>query len=121
MLSNANRLRKQKDIDAVRTKGRGVAHGVLRIKAVPNALSATRFCFIVSSAVAPLAVDRNLFRRRLREAARALMPKMAAGYDVIVWLQRSPSDKSYAALFETLRIIFVKSGLLAANALRSRP
>ena len=111
MLADANRLRKQKDIERVRALGRGVAWSGLRIKASGNGLGATRFCFIVSSAVAPRAVDRNQLKRRLRQAAQALLSGMVAGNDIVVWVQRLPSDRSYAAIFEALKTNLVKSGL----------
>ena len=111
MLPDANRLRKQKEIERVKASGSGAAFAGLRIKSIPNDLPATRFCFVVSSAVAPRAVDRNLFKRRLREAARVLLPKIGGNYDIVVWLQRMPSDKSYAAFLEALKTNFARSGL----------
>ena len=111
MLPDANRLRKQKEIERVKALGSGAASAGLRIKSISNGLAATRFCFVVSSAVAPRAVDRNQLKRRLREAARVLLSGIYNNYDIVVWLQRMPSDKSYAALLEALKTNFGRSGL----------
>jgi ribonuclease P protein component len=98
MLSDAHRLRKQKDIERVLSTGRGVFFAGLRLKASANGGTTTRFCFVVSSAVAKKAHDRNRFKRRLREAARLSIGAVAVGYDIVVWLQRQPADKSGLSL-----------------------
>lgn len=111
MLPDANRLRKQKDIERVLALGSGCASSGLRVKSIANTLKASRFCFIVSAAVAPRAVDRNLMKRRLRQSAQNLLGRIAASHDVVVWLQRLPADRSYALLSKALEINFAKCGL----------
>jgi ribonuclease P protein component len=115
MLPDVNRLRKQKDIERVLALGSGCAGAGLRVKSIANTLKASRFCFIVSAAVAPRAVDRNLMKRRLRQAAQNLLGRIAASHDVVVWLQRLPADRSYAALSKALEINLVRSRLLTRD------
>jgi ribonuclease P protein component len=102
MLCDKHRLRKQKDIKLAQKEGRSGSFGELRIKAVFNKLGATRFCFIVPAAVEARAAGRNLIKRRLREAARSLLPRIGGSYDIVVWLRNKPQDASFAKLFAAL-------------------
>ena len=62
----------------------------------------TRVGFKVSKRVGK-AHERNLVRRRLREAMRRLLPSLVAGYDIVVISRPALATRSYAALDEALR------------------
>ena len=82
------RLRKGPEFDGVYREGT-VLNGplfVLRVRA--NTKETNRWGFAVGKRLAPKAVERNLVRRRLREAARQIeslaAPVGEAGVDVIL-------------------------------------
>ena len=95
-ISRAQRLRRQRDFQALREHGVSRAHPLLVMRAMPNSLSLPRFGFIVSKRAAPLSVTRNRIRRRLREAVRAL--PFREGWDVLLIARKSTADAPFAAL-----------------------
>jgi len=113
MLPNKHRLRKQKDIERVWKEGKSSLANGLRVKVVFNKLGATRFCFIVPASIESRAAARNLFKRRLREAARCLLPRINSSYDIIIYLYRKPADISYASFFEALEKNLILAELAA--------
>lgn len=61
----------------------------------PNGLPHARLGIIVSSRVAPRAVDRNQVKRLAREAFRSAQQGLG-GWDVIIQLRRCPEGVSMA-------------------------
>ncbi len=72
----------------------------MRVQWHSNALPLTRFGFVVSKRVAGAAHERNLVRRRLRELARAALPDVRTGVDVVVIAQTA----ARTATFQELRL-----------------
>jgi ribonuclease P protein component len=95
-ISRAQRLRRQRDFQALRENGASRAHPLLVMRAMPNALPHTRFGFVVSKRAAPLSVTRNRIRRRLREIVRPL--PFQAGWDVLPIARQSTASASFDAL-----------------------
>ena len=95
-LSRAQRIRHQRDFQALREHGASRAHPFLVMRAMPNALPHTRFGFIVSKRAAPLSVTRNRVRRRLREIVRAL--HFQNGWDVLLIARQSTAETQFDAL-----------------------
>ena len=95
-ISRAQRIRRQRDFQALRGQGASRAHPLLVMRAMPNSLPHPRFGFIVSKRAAPLSVTRNRVRRRLREIVRAL--PFSDGWDVLLIARRDTADASFDAL-----------------------
>jgi ribonuclease P protein component len=77
------RLRSAADFARVRERApRAWTHPLLVLYAAPNDLPHTRVGITVSRRVGK-AVVRNRVRRRIREAARLLFPRLAKGYDLV--------------------------------------
>lgn len=95
-ISRAQRLRRQRDFQALREHGASRAHPLLVMRAMPNSLALTRFGFIVSKRAAPLSVTRNRVRRRMREAVRAL--PFRDGWDVLLIARQSTAAAPFDAL-----------------------
>lgn len=95
-ISRAQRLRRQRDFQALRENGASRAHPLLVMRAMPNSLPHARFGFIVSKRAAPLSVTRNRVRRRLREAVRAL--RFQDGWDVLLIARQSTAEAPFDAL-----------------------
>jgi len=87
------RLRRGWEITHVRSTGRSWSVGpvVLYVAPGPDPAGLPRSAFITGKRIGG-AVERNLARRRLREAVRAALPQMAPGWD-FVWIAR-PSIQS---------------------------
>lgn len=84
MLPHVARLRKTKDFQGVFGKGKGVRDGRLFLKAAAAKNGGLRFGIVVSKQVAAKAVDRNRFKRLLREAVKSCMPEVRDGYDIVL-------------------------------------
>jgi len=106
-----HRLRRRDDFSRVRQGGRRLAHPLLRLQWAPGAGTVTRFAFVVSKRVATRAHERNLVRRRLRVLARAELPQVADGYDVIVNAQPAARLAGYQELDAALRQLLRRARL----------
>ena len=95
-ISREQRLRRQRDFQALREHGASRAHPLLVMRAMPNSLPRARFGFVVSKRSAPLSVTRNRVRRRMREAVRAL--PFQDGWDVLLIARQSTAEASFDAL-----------------------
>ena len=95
-ISRAQRLRRQRDFQALREHGASRAHPLLVMRAMPNSLPLVRFGFIVSKRAAPLSVTRNRVRRRMREVVRAL--PFRDGWDVLLIARQATANASFDAL-----------------------
>ena len=95
-ISRAQRLRRQRDFQALRENGVSRAHPLLVMRAMPNSLPHARFGFVVSKRAAPLSVTRNRVRRRLREIVRTL--EVQDGWDVLLIARQRTAEASFGAL-----------------------
>ena len=116
-ISRAQRLRRQRDFQALREHGVSRAHPLLVMRTMPNELSHPRFGFIVSKRAAPLSVTRNRVRRRLREAVRAL--PFLDGWDVLLIARQSTADAPFHTLQEATASLAHRLRVLAPEE-RSR-
>ena len=112
MLSLPNRLKKDKDLEAVFKKGRPFFAKFFTVKAIPNNLEVSRFGFAVSTKISKSAVKRNRVRRQLREAVRALLLEIKPGFDVVVMGKSELLDKDLKTITSALGWSFEKMNLL---------
>ncbi|MXY59272.1 MAG: ribonuclease P protein component [Chloroflexi bacterium] len=117
-ISRAQRLRRQRDFQALRENGASRAHPLLVMRAMPNSLPHPRFGFVVSKRVAPLSVTRNRVRRRLREIVRTL--GVQDGWDVLLIARRSTADAPFDALQAATSSLARRLRLLAPEGETSR-
>ena len=117
-ISRAQRLRRQRDFQALRENGASRAHPLLVMRAMPNSLPHPRFGFVVSKRVAPLSVTRNRVRRRLREIVRTL--GVQDGWDVLLIARRSTAGAPFDALQAATSSLARRLRLLAPEGETSR-
>ena len=112
MLSKINRLRKKKDIERVFGKGKRFKEDFLILKITKNALSQTRFGFIVSRKVSKKATSRNKIKRRLREIVSKKGKKFKKGLDTLLIACPGLETKDFWEIDETLNKLFKKAKVL---------
>jgi ribonuclease P protein component len=113
-VERARRLRKGSEFDTVYQKGTVVSGPLLVLRHLPNPDGATHWGFAVGKRISKKAVERNLIRRRLREAAR-LLP-VAAGHDIVVTARARALSASYGELESGLVALLERAGLLEEAA-----
>jgi len=112
MLSQANRLKKNKDFEQVFKKGRGFKDGPLLLRLVKNNLMVSRFAFSVGLKVSKKAVVRNKIRRRLQEAVRADLTEVKTGFDLVFTALPGIESQNYQEIKERAERLLKKAGLL---------
>jgi ribonuclease P protein component len=84
MLKKENRLKKEGDLKRVLKKGKYLEKDFLLFRYLQNDLANSRFGIIVSKKAVRKAVKRNLLKRRIREAVRALFPVLKNNFDIVI-------------------------------------
>jgi ribonuclease P protein component len=92
------RLLNSRDFRKVREKGRSSQGRLLRLGVLKDSDSNPARIGLVTSKRVGGAVDRNQTRRRLREMIRAVLPSIAAGFDVVVVAKSSAASASFDEL-----------------------
>lgn len=114
MLKTEQRLRRQRDIDAVYLSGRKGYTNFIRIVFLQSKRPESRFAVVVSNKVSKLATDRNLIKRRVRSTISELLPRFVRAYDIIIIVQPKSLTASHEQLFKTIDDFFTKNKLYGA-------
>lgn len=120
MLSAGTRLRRRAEFDLAVRRGRRAGGRFLTVHLqIPDPAadspSSTRVGFVVSRAVGP-AVVRNRVRRRLRHAARPLVPRLPAGSALVVRAHPDSARASFAELTADLDAVTSRALSRAATS-----
>lgn len=108
------RLRRRADFQRVRREGRSWAHPLAILWACRNDLDHSRFGFSVGRAVGG-AVVRNRAKRRLREAVRRELERIALGWD-LVFVARAPiAQANFEAIVLAVRELLSRAGLMRSG------
>lgn len=113
MLFSKNRLRKKNDFERVmRSKtSKSAATSFLKAKVFFSEEENTRIGFVVSKKVSKKAILRNKIKRRLREAARKMIPGLKPGFDVVVFTTPDIVRNDYSQIEKALAALFQKADL----------
>lgn len=114
MLKTEQRLRRQRDIDAVYLSGRKGYTNFVRIVFLQSKQPESRFAVVVSNKVSKLATDRNLIKRRVRNIISELLPRFIRVYDIIIIVQPKSLTVSHEQLFKTIDDLFNKNKIYGA-------
>ena len=112
MLSKINRLKKQKDIERVFKKGKGLRQGLLLLRFVKNDLRESRIAFVVSLKVSKKAALRNKVKRRMREAVKNSLSGIKKGYDIVLTAVPGIESKGFQEIEENINKAFKRAKLL---------
>jgi len=107
MLSQKNRLKKEKDFEAVFKQGRSFKQGQLVLRARNNKLKSSRFGFVVNKKFSKKAVERNKIKRRLREIIKTRISKIKKPSDAII-IVMPKMNNDFQELEKTIDKLFKK-------------
>lgn len=113
MLAKKYRLTGRSVLEEVKKEGtlyQADSFGVLVRKRTENKPS--RFAFIVSTKISKAAVERNKAKRKLREAVKQKINKVADGYDVLFLTKRNTLDRKSKDITREVEKVFKESGLI---------
>lgn len=113
MLPEVNRLKSDSDFKQIFKYGKISESEFLRIKFFKNSKKYTRFGFIVSNKFAPKAVERNLFKRRLRSISYSLLKNIKPGFDIAIWPKTALKKSDYKELSDNFKNLLIKNDLLS--------
>lgn len=94
MLPKENRLRLDKDIKTLFSKGKGVFGVICGIKFRRNNLPTSRFAVVVGTKVSKKAVVRNRLRRQIRAMLRQELKHFRPGYDLMILVRPASVNKT---------------------------
>ena len=100
------RLLRRSDYRRVYSKGRRRSLGFLVSFSLANEKPFSRIGLTVPRALGG-AVERNLLKRRLREASRRHLPELGPGWDIVFNPRRSAKSVSFARLEATVESFFL--------------
>ena len=83
-MNKKNRLKREKDIKKLFSKGKSVFDVAVGAKVLKNGLRFSRFVVIVGTKVHKRAYRRNRIRRRVRSILQTHMNHIAIGYDIAI-------------------------------------
>jgi ribonuclease P protein component len=108
------RLTNSSDFKRVRHTGQSFAHPLVLLVISKNQLDHTRFGFTAGKTVGN-AVERNRAKRRLREAFRILLPRIAPGWDIVAIARPASRTASWDDVQQALRNKLDQAGLIDAG------
>jgi len=105
------RLKSSKDFKRVRRTGKSYAHPLVILISSPNELPITRFGVTASKAVGG-AVLRNRAKRRIRAAIHSVLPKVNAGWDILIIARAPIIEAEWSRICEVVQDLLKKSKIL---------
>jgi len=116
-LPKEHRLRRKSDFNDAFCQRLAKANALsLSLRIAKNNLAVTRFGFVVSNKTAKNAADRNLIKRRMREAVQKFLQNIQPGYDIVIIAQPEISGKKFAEISETIKKLLSKTGLYISHS-----
>jgi ribonuclease P protein component len=109
-------LSKSTQFSVVYEGGKSWAGKEVVLRALPNALDASRFGFVVSRHLGK-SVVRNRVKRRLREIAR--QTQVSTGWDIVLIARVPAAVADYKSLEKSVRKLLLRAGIIEENEDRS--
>lgn len=112
MIPAINRLKKEKDFERVFKKGKGFQESFLILRIAKNNLKDSRFGFIVAKSFSKKAVERNLIKRRLREAVRKRLKDISRSVDGVFIARPGLEKRKLDEIDKIVERLFKKAKLI---------
>lgn len=109
-IKRALRLRKSKQFQEIRQKGRSLAHPLFILNWRRNDLGSNRYGFAVGKKVGK-AVVRNTVKRRMREVCRHLHDHLAAGWDIVLIARQTAVAATFAEIQHAIEQLFKRASV----------
>jgi ribonuclease P protein component len=104
------RLTSSNDYMRVRRTGKSFAHPLVVLVALPNDQERVRLAVSAGRRVGK-AVQRNRAKRLLREAARAFIPEISPGWDIVLVARQPLSEAGLQGAKEAIGSLLQRAGL----------
>ncbi len=112
MLPKENRLKKEKEFEAVFKGGRTLKGKSVFLKYLINGTDKTKVGFVVSKKISKLAVERNKAKRRMREIVRLRKNSLKDGLSIVIISLPQIKDMTYREIKEDLGNLLSKDELI---------
>jgi ribonuclease P protein component len=105
------RLTGSTDFKRVRQLGTTYAHPFIVVIVLPNNMHKSRFAIAAGRSIGN-AVQRNRAKRILREAMRASLGKIKAGWDVVILARKPIANAPYSEVSSALNHLLTKANIM---------
>ncbi|MFA5729780.1 MAG: ribonuclease P protein component [Candidatus Paceibacterota bacterium] len=112
MLPKENRLKKEKEFEAVFKGGRTIKGKSVFLRYLINGTDKTKIGFVVSKKISKLAVVRNKAKRRMRDIARLKKDGLKEGLSIVIVSLPSIAKMTYKEIKEDLENLLRKEELI---------
>jgi ribonuclease P protein component len=112
MLPKENRLKKEKEFEAVFKGGRTIKGKSVFLRYLINGTDKTKVGFVVSKKISKLAVIRNKAKRRMRDIVRLKKDGLKEGLSIVIVSLPSISKLTYKEIKEDLENLLSKEELI---------
>ncbi|MFZ2390355.1 MAG: ribonuclease P protein component [Minisyncoccales bacterium] len=112
MLPKENRLKKEKEFEAVFKGGRTIKGKSVFLRYLINGTDKTKVGFVVSKKISKLAVVRNKAKRRMRDIVRLKKDGLKEGLSIVIVSLPSISKLTYKEIKEDLENLLSKEELI---------
>jgi len=112
MLPKENRLKKEKEFEAVFKGGRTIKGKSVFLRYLINGTDKTKVGFVVSKKISKLAVVRNKAKRRMRDIVRLKKDGLKEGLSIVIISLPSITKLKYKEIKEDLENLLSKEELI---------
>lgn len=112
MTKKEGKIRTEKQFALLFRKGRAVHDGGCMLRFLRNTVGRTRVAYVVGSKVSKLAVERNLLRRRIREAYIKEKPNVLPGFDIVFFARPEMKNRPYADVAKSVHALLERARLI---------
>jgi ribonuclease P protein component len=112
MLKRIYRITKDKEFQAIYRRGRFQSTALFSINYLPAKRDLSRIGIVVSKKITKKATERNLIKRRVREIARELHPRLKGNFDIIISVKKPVAEADFQEMKNTITKMFEKADLI---------
>ncbi|MBV5260238.1 ribonuclease P protein component [Synechococcus moorigangaii CMS01] len=108
-LPKVHRLKHWRDFKKIYSQGQRFRGEALAIIVLPQPAAPTQIGISISRKISKKAVVRNLIKRRIRHACRALLPQVDPGWQVIIAVRYGATECGYEHFLQELKRLLIQA------------